>query len=242
MCREHESLGVWWRLRSARIRSRLKPPPRADLRRGSNSASAEFHKSDGIADLLSSTPKHIHPSHPGERHATARDTTTRKKVAMTPAHKEALAQGRVEGRAIRAYLEALDAQTPKHGRTGRLTQSGRTWQKSMPRWPTPMRSPESTSSRSRKDWDRRGYLAHCTSSTTGVRRDPTRSSRPTSNRSISTVGLRTDPTSYDRVPGLAVAPNSPGVVHAVLPSPTTLSRRRPLQGCACPALVKQLRR
>jgi hypothetical protein len=42
--------------------------------------------------------------------------TAAKKTAMSPAHKKALAQGREEGRAIRAYLEALDAQAPKRGR------------------------------------------------------------------------------------------------------------------------------
>jgi hypothetical protein len=35
---------------------------------------------------------------------------------MSKAHKQALAQGRDEGRAIRAYLEALEANRPKRGR------------------------------------------------------------------------------------------------------------------------------
>lgn len=35
---------------------------------------------------------------------------------MTDAHKAALAQGREEGRLVRAYLEALDAHRPKRGR------------------------------------------------------------------------------------------------------------------------------
>lgn len=35
---------------------------------------------------------------------------------MSKAHKQALAQGRDEGRAIRAYLEALEAHKPKRGR------------------------------------------------------------------------------------------------------------------------------
>ena len=36
--------------------------------------------------------------------------------SMTPEHKEALAQGRAQARAVRRYLEALEAQTPKRGR------------------------------------------------------------------------------------------------------------------------------
>jgi hypothetical protein len=35
---------------------------------------------------------------------------------MTAEHKEALARGRAEGRAVRRYLEALDAHRPKRGR------------------------------------------------------------------------------------------------------------------------------
>jgi hypothetical protein len=46
----------------------------------------------------------------------AKKPTTRKKTTMTDDHKAALAQGREEGRAIRAYLEALDASAPKRGR------------------------------------------------------------------------------------------------------------------------------
>ncbi len=38
------------------------------------------------------------------------------KKAMTPDHKEALAVGRAEGRAVRAYLEALETNRPKRGR------------------------------------------------------------------------------------------------------------------------------
>jgi hypothetical protein len=36
---------------------------------------------------------------------------------MTRAHKAALATGREEGRAVRAYLEALDSHRPRRGRT-----------------------------------------------------------------------------------------------------------------------------
>ena len=35
---------------------------------------------------------------------------------MSPEHKSALASGRNEGRAVRAYLEALEAHRPKRGR------------------------------------------------------------------------------------------------------------------------------
>jgi len=47
---------------------------------------------------------------------TAKKTTARKKTTMTDDHKAALARGREEGRAIRAYLEALEASAPKRGR------------------------------------------------------------------------------------------------------------------------------
>ena len=42
--------------------------------------------------------------------------TTTKTRAMTDDHKSALAVGRSEGRAVRAYLEALDGSRPKRGR------------------------------------------------------------------------------------------------------------------------------
>ena len=35
---------------------------------------------------------------------------------MTDEHKAALAEGRAQGRAVRAYLEALEAHKPKRGR------------------------------------------------------------------------------------------------------------------------------
>lgn len=38
------------------------------------------------------------------------------KGPMTPQHKEALATGRIEGKAVRDYLEALRANKPKRGR------------------------------------------------------------------------------------------------------------------------------
>jgi hypothetical protein len=43
-------------------------------------------------------------------------TTKRRPSTMTDAHKAALAVGREQGRAVRAYLEALEAHKPKRGR------------------------------------------------------------------------------------------------------------------------------
>lgn len=40
----------------------------------------------------------------------------RKKSSMSDDHKAALAEGRKQGKAVREYLEALDAQRPKRGR------------------------------------------------------------------------------------------------------------------------------
>jgi hypothetical protein len=40
----------------------------------------------------------------------------RKKSSMSEDHKAALAEGRKQGKAVREYLEALDAQRPKRGR------------------------------------------------------------------------------------------------------------------------------
>lgn len=42
--------------------------------------------------------------------------TKRRKMAMTDEHKAALAEGRAQGRAVRQYLEALEAHKPKRGR------------------------------------------------------------------------------------------------------------------------------
>jgi hypothetical protein len=39
-----------------------------------------------------------------------------KSSTMTAEHKKALAEGRTEGRAVREYLEALDANRPRRGR------------------------------------------------------------------------------------------------------------------------------
>ncbi|MEQ8716508.1 MAG: hypothetical protein RIE08_02760 [Acidimicrobiales bacterium] len=36
--------------------------------------------------------------------------------SLTPEHKAAMAQGRAEGRAVRSYLEALEAHKPRRGR------------------------------------------------------------------------------------------------------------------------------
>ena len=42
--------------------------------------------------------------------------SSRRRATMTSAHKAALAAGRDEGRAIRRYLEALEANKPRRGR------------------------------------------------------------------------------------------------------------------------------
>lgn len=42
--------------------------------------------------------------------------TQKKRSTMSDSHKAALAEGRTQGRAVRAYLEALDAHKPKRGR------------------------------------------------------------------------------------------------------------------------------
>src|SRR3954449_9818698 len=42
--------------------------------------------------------------------------STRAKTQMSDEHKEALARGRDEGRAVRRYLEAIEAHRPKRGR------------------------------------------------------------------------------------------------------------------------------
>jgi hypothetical protein len=47
---------------------------------------------------------------------TTMNATARKKTPMSDDHKAALAMGRDEGRAVRRYLEALEAQRPKRGR------------------------------------------------------------------------------------------------------------------------------
>jgi hypothetical protein len=46
----------------------------------------------------------------------AKKAATRKTTPMSATHKSSLAKGREEGRAIRAYLEAAEAQAPKRGR------------------------------------------------------------------------------------------------------------------------------
>ncbi len=43
-------------------------------------------------------------------------TTKRKKTTMSDSHKAALAEGRAQGRAVRNYLEAIEAHKPKRGR------------------------------------------------------------------------------------------------------------------------------
>jgi hypothetical protein len=50
--------------------------------------------------------------------------TPKKRTLMSDEHKKALAEGREQGRAVRAYLEALDRNKPKRGRK-RTTESVR---------------------------------------------------------------------------------------------------------------------
>ena len=56
----------------------------------------------------------------GKKSATRKPTLSKKtagaKAPMSKAHKAALAQGRVEGRVIRTYLDVLEANRPKRGR------------------------------------------------------------------------------------------------------------------------------
>ena len=47
---------------------------------------------------------------------TAKKTMAAKKSSMTNAHKQALANGRAEGRIIREYLEIVEATKPRRGR------------------------------------------------------------------------------------------------------------------------------
>ena len=49
------------------------------------------------------------------------------KSTMTDTHKAALAQGRLEGRAVRDYLDALRATKPKRGASGRPIRSATGW-------------------------------------------------------------------------------------------------------------------
>ncbi len=42
--------------------------------------------------------------------------TSPPRKSMTPEHKAALAEGRAQGRAVRAYLDALESHKPKRGR------------------------------------------------------------------------------------------------------------------------------
>src|SRR5689334_9539098 len=53
----------------------------------------------------------------GEGRWFARQMAPKKKTrAMSDEHKAALAEGRAQGRAVRLYLEALEANKPKRGR------------------------------------------------------------------------------------------------------------------------------
>jgi hypothetical protein len=53
---------------------------------------------------------------PSKSSAAAKTATKTKRSTMTDAHKEALALGRTQGRAVRVYLEALERNRPRRGR------------------------------------------------------------------------------------------------------------------------------
>ena len=57
--------------------------------------------------------------------ATKKKQPARKRTGMTRAHKQALARGRDDSRAVSRYLEALEADRPRPGRR-RTTQSMQT--------------------------------------------------------------------------------------------------------------------
>ena len=57
--------------------------------------------------------------------ATKKKQATRKRTGMTRAHKQALARGRDDSRAVSRYLDALEAERPRPGRQ-RTTQSMQT--------------------------------------------------------------------------------------------------------------------
>jgi hypothetical protein len=48
--------------------------------------------------------------------AAAKKSASSAKRVMSDAHKQALADGRAQGRAVRAYLDALESHKPKRGR------------------------------------------------------------------------------------------------------------------------------
>src|SRR3954467_13629396 len=58
----------------------------------------------------------VSESRAGEQPEPAASTTARRKRVVSDEHKAAMAQGRTEGRAVSAYLDALQAHRPKRGR------------------------------------------------------------------------------------------------------------------------------
>src|SRR4029450_4096322 len=50
------------------------------------------------------------------KYASRMAESTRKRTPMSNQHKAALAEGRDQGRAVRRYLEALEAHKPRRGR------------------------------------------------------------------------------------------------------------------------------
>jgi len=62
------------------------------------------------------------------------------KPAMSAGHKAALAAGREEGRAVRRYLEVLEANRPKRDANALPSRSVGVSTTSMPSWPMLIRS------------------------------------------------------------------------------------------------------
>lgn len=53
---------------------------------------------------------------PAKKRSVARKTTVSRSRRMSATHKAALAKGREQGRAVRAYLDAIEAHKPRPGR------------------------------------------------------------------------------------------------------------------------------
>jgi hypothetical protein len=60
--------------------------------------------------------KSVAKSSPAKKSTAAKKKVASRKSPMSKSHKEALAQGRVEGRVIRNYLEIVEANRPRRGR------------------------------------------------------------------------------------------------------------------------------
>jgi hypothetical protein len=63
-----------------------------------------------------SARKSVAKASPAKKSVAAKKKAASRKSPMSKSHKEALAQGRVEGRVIRNYLEIVEANRPRRGR------------------------------------------------------------------------------------------------------------------------------